>query len=67
MKLTAADLLHFGMTDEVVPEPPGGSHLDPEATMLALKPRLRLALQNLLAADIDTLLQDRHARYRAFV
>jgi acetyl-CoA carboxylase carboxyl transferase subunit alpha len=29
LKLSAPDLLRLGVADEVVPEPPGGAHLDP--------------------------------------
>ena len=31
MKLTAADLLALGVVDEVIPEPAGGAHENPEA------------------------------------
>src|SRR6266566_1928891 len=31
LKLTAEDLLDLGVIDEIVPEPPGGAHADPEA------------------------------------
>ncbi|CAN5279431.1 acetyl-CoA carboxylase carboxyltransferase subunit alpha [soil metagenome] len=34
MKITAPDLLRFGVVDKVIPEPPGGAHSDPE-TMIA--------------------------------
>ena len=30
MKITAQDLLKFGIIDGIVPEPPGGAHRDPE-------------------------------------
>ena len=33
MKITAQDLLRFGIIDEIVPEPSGGAHRDPEETM----------------------------------
>src|SRR5205085_5953779 len=31
MKITAADLKGFGIIDEIVPEPVGGAHNDPDA------------------------------------
>ena len=31
LRLTAPDLLRFGITDETIPEPIGGAHTDPEA------------------------------------
>jgi acetyl-CoA carboxylase carboxyl transferase subunit alpha len=33
MKITAADLLNFGVIDDVISEPPGGAHRHPEAVM----------------------------------
>ncbi len=35
MKITAQDLLKFGIIDAVVPEPAGGAHRDPEAAVAA--------------------------------
>ena len=32
MRITAPDLLEMGMIDEIIPEPVGGAHRDPEAT-----------------------------------
>ncbi|MFH1864857.1 MAG: acetyl-CoA carboxylase carboxyl transferase subunit alpha, partial [Candidatus Eisenbacteria bacterium] len=32
MKITARDLLELGVIDEIVPEPGGGAHRDPERT-----------------------------------
>jgi acetyl-CoA carboxylase carboxyl transferase subunit alpha len=35
MKITAQDLLKFGIIDAIVPEPPGGAHRDPERVIAA--------------------------------
>ena len=35
MKITAQDLLKFGIIDAIVPEPSGGAHRDPEAAIAA--------------------------------
>jgi acetyl-CoA carboxylase carboxyl transferase subunit alpha len=35
MKITAQDLLKFGVIDAVIPEPPGGAHRDPQAVVAA--------------------------------
>jgi acetyl-CoA carboxylase carboxyl transferase subunit alpha len=37
MKITATDLLHFGVIDGVIPEPPGGAHRHPEAVMASTR------------------------------
>ena len=35
MKITAQDLLKFGVIDQIIPEPVGGAHRDPAAAMAA--------------------------------
>ncbi|MGB9057894.1 MAG: acetyl-CoA carboxylase carboxyltransferase subunit alpha, partial [Pseudolabrys sp.] len=35
MKITAQDMVRFGVIDSVVPEPTGGAHRDPQATIAA--------------------------------
>ena len=35
MKITAEDLMRFGVIDEIVPEPVGGAHRDPAAAIAA--------------------------------
>ncbi len=37
MRITAPDLLQFGIIDEIVPEPEGGAHLDPAAAFEAVR------------------------------
>src|SRR2546429_4760187 len=41
LKITAEDLLELGVIDEIVPEPPGGAHADPEAAAETLGAVLR--------------------------
>ena len=36
MRLTASDLRHFGLIDEIIAEPVGGAHRDPKATIAAV-------------------------------
>ena len=36
MKLTADDLLHLGVVDQVIPEPEGGAHVDPRPVYIAV-------------------------------
>jgi len=42
--VSAGDLLRLGIIDEVVPEPAGGAHLDPEGAVRLLRPQLRRAM-----------------------
>jgi len=37
LKITAPDLLEFGVIDEIIPEPVGGAHTDHEATAASLQ------------------------------
>jgi acetyl-CoA carboxylase carboxyl transferase subunit alpha len=45
MKITAQDLMRFGIIDGIVPEPPGGAHRDPEAVFEATETAVAKALQ----------------------
>lgn len=65
MRITAQDLLELGIIDEIVPEPPGGAHTDVAAMVTTLGDYVRRHLNELLALDIETLLEQRYARYRA--
>ncbi|WP_374308190.1 acetyl-CoA carboxylase carboxyltransferase subunit alpha [Methylocella sp.] len=48
MKITAQDLLRFGVVDAVVPEPVGGAHRDPAAAVRSVGDAVQRALQDLL-------------------
>jgi acetyl-CoA carboxylase carboxyl transferase subunit alpha len=45
MKVTAQDLLRFGIIDGIVPEPVGGAHRDPDAVFAATESAIAKALQ----------------------
>lgn len=64
MKITAPDLLGFEIIDAIVPEPPGGAHVDHAAAAQALQAALIRHLSNLDEIDIDDLLAQRSRRYR---
>lgn len=63
MKLTAQDLLQFGIIDDVVPEPPGGAQRDRAALFASLDAALMRALDALDAQNGD-LLPLRYKKYR---
>ncbi len=65
LKLNAANLKELGVVDEVIAEPLGGAHNDPEAAGTALKAAFTRHLDELLAKSEDQLLDDRYERYRA--
>ena len=64
LKLTARDLKLHGIVDEVLPEPLGGAHKEPEAAIEAVAGTLDRVISGLSEADPDTLLSARHERYR---
>jgi acetyl-CoA carboxylase carboxyl transferase subunit alpha len=62
---SARDLLRLKLVDEVIPEPLGGAHRDPEAVARALKASLAAHLAALSKVPAARLLDDRYRRYRA--
>ncbi|MBU0710029.1 MAG: acetyl-CoA carboxylase carboxyltransferase subunit alpha [Candidatus Omnitrophica bacterium] len=65
LKLTAPDLLERGIIDEVISEPLGGAHRDPEKTAEELKKVIRKYLKELKALDKEELLSLRYQKYRS--
>ncbi len=65
MKITAPDLLRFGIVDRVIPEPGDGAHTDYQAAADAVRCALSDALDQLDRLDLDTLVERRAERYRA--
>ncbi len=64
LKLGARELLEQGVADEVIDEPLGGAHLDPDATAESLRRSLRHHLNELMALDTHDLLEQRYKKYR---
>lgn len=64
MRITAADHLENGIIDEIVPEPPGGAHADPEAAAELLGQRLRQALSRVADKAPAALLRERFLKIR---
>jgi acetyl-CoA carboxylase carboxyl transferase subunit alpha len=64
MKITAQDMLTFGVIDAIVPEPPGGAHRDPTAMAQILRDTLSTTLESLLGLTTGELLETRYQRYR---
>lgn len=64
LKLTAQDLLRFGIIEEIIPEPLGGAHRDPEKMCQVLKASIQKNLKELLALSAGELLRARYKKYR---
>jgi len=63
LKLTAPDLLALGLIDEIVPEPPGGAHADPDAAAVTLGEALAKHLAELDGQPAETLKARRAEKY----
>ncbi|MHA1537227.1 MAG: acetyl-CoA carboxylase carboxyltransferase subunit alpha [Alphaproteobacteria bacterium] len=63
LKITAEDLLELGVIDEIVPEPLGGGHRDPQKAILALGDALEKTLQPLLAMEGGVLRRERREKF----
>lgn len=64
LKLTAHDLLRYGIIDEVIPEPLGGAHRYPEEAGRILAEYISKDLKEKCSIPIDELLRKRYERYR---
>lgn len=63
LKLTADDMLGFGIIDEIIKEPQGGAHSNPEETAKSLKRQLKKAIATLQSQDIDAVIEARIKKY----
>ncbi len=63
LKLTAPDLFGFGLVDEVIAEPAGGAHADPEAMKDTLGEALRRNVEELAKIDPKKLVSQRAKKY----
>jgi len=63
LKLTAEDMLGFGIIDEIIKEPQGGAHAGPEEMAKSLKRQLKKAIAMLQAKDIDQVIEERINKY----
>ena len=64
LKLTAPDLLRVGIIDEIVPEPVGGAHTNPELAASLLDVALDRALGHVSSLDPATRLDARYLKWR---
>src|ERR1043165_643887 len=65
MKITAQDLVRFGVIDAIVPEPIGGAHRDPAAAMAATGEAIAHALAELRNLDPDAVRRQRRDKFLA--
>lgn len=64
MKITAQELKRFGIIDEIVPEPEGGAHSDPQGAADRLAPFLERALREMQKVKPALLPEERYKKFR---
>ena len=64
LKLGAKELMQQGIADEVIEEPLGGAHRDPEAASEAVRAAISKNLAKLQRLKTETLLDKRYQKYR---
>ena len=65
LKMTADDVVALGIADEVLPEPIGGAHRDPDAVFAAVRSAVNDALDALAGISEDQLVERRYEKLRA--
>ena len=65
MKITAQDLVRFGVVDTIVPEPTGGAHRDAVAAIVAAGEAIGAALAELQGLDPATIVRLRREKFMA--
>ncbi len=64
LRLTASDLAELDVIDELIEEPAGGAHADPDGAARALGDVVERQLRELDGMDGDALVEDRYRRFR---
>ena len=66
MRITAPSLNKFGLVDEVLREPLGGAHRNPDGAAEVIRNALIKALDELDSVPVDQLLENRQKRLAGF-
>jgi len=66
MRITAGSLKEYGLVDEVLPEPLGGSHRNPQESADVIRNAILKNLEELDKLSIDQLLENRQRRLASF-
>src|SRR5262245_7969699 len=65
MKITAQDMIRFGVIDTVVPEPTGGAHRDPQEAIALTGEAIATALADLQGLDREAIRKQRREKFLA--
>ena len=64
LKFLAEDLKGFGVIEEIIPEPPGGAHVDHETTYKNVDEVLHRILTKVSKKPVEKMLEDRYNKFR---
>jgi len=64
LRLTAQDLLRFKIIDDIIPEPLGGAHRDPEGTAQKISELILKTVEELKTKNPGKLIEERYKRLR---
>jgi acetyl-CoA carboxylase carboxyl transferase subunit alpha len=64
LKLTAPDLVHLGVCDEIIPEAPGGAHRNAAMTAAKLRSSIKRHLKELVELPTAELIERRYQKFR---
>jgi acetyl-CoA carboxylase carboxyl transferase subunit alpha len=64
MRITSAELSRFGLIDQIVPEPAGGAHANPDELFKTLGDLLDVQLRELADKDERALAEGRYQKFR---
>ena len=64
MKITAQDLINFGIIDRIIKEPLGGAHTNVDEMSLNIKRNLEESIKRLVRESVDSLLTKRYYKFR---
>jgi len=65
LRLTSHDLRQLGVVDEILPEPPGGAHMDPGLMAQTVATAVRRHLKQLRRTRPDALIARRYKKFRS--
>ncbi|HRO72540.1 MAG TPA: acetyl-CoA carboxylase carboxyl transferase subunit alpha, partial [Saprospiraceae bacterium] len=63
LKLTPEHMLSFGLIDDIIKEPLGGAHVDPEKMAKTLKAHIKAELGELMPQDAEERIRIRIDKY----
>ena len=65
MKITAQDMIRFGVIDQIITEPPGGAHRDPATAIAATSEAVANAFGQLAGLDREAVRRQRREKFLA--